>query len=122
MAESPENLLTHIPYPELYAPEAVKAQIARNILLQPQSENDDKKVVSPIDLRRTPQELSGQEMLDAVSNHLGVSLGKVNVTPSSADERHALENQLLNINAALRGSHDYLRRVLNVKVPEFEVR
>jgi hypothetical protein len=130
MVEAQENIITHIPYPELYAPEAIKRQLARDILLSPrvpQSKadkqvNTNKLLVSPIDLRRAPRELSGQEMLDAVSNHLGTSLGKIDEVPTTPEARLALEKQLLNVNSALRGAHDYLQHVLNLRVPEYQVR
>ena len=129
MAESSEKILPHIPYPELYAPEAVRYQLTRDILLDPgtsrllgqQASGDRKTLVSPVDLRRVPTEMSDQDLLDAVSKHLDASLGRIDEEPTSGEEKVKFEKHLADINLALTDAQTYLREQLGIPVPSASV-
>src|SRR3989338_2067433 len=129
MAESSEKILPHIPYPELYAPEAVRYQLPRDILLDPgtsrllgqQASGDRKTLVSPVDLRRVPTEMSDQDLLDAVSKHLDASLGRIDEEPTSGEEKVKFEKHLADINLALTDAQTYLREQLGIPVPSASV-
>lgn len=129
MAERAELLLPHIPYPQLYAPEAVEYQLTRDILMHPDAVNmptsadndNEKPLVSPIDLRRSAAQMSDQEILDAVSTHLGTSFGILDSVPKTRDEIANLEKKFEDINTALVDAGRYIHKVLAVKVPTAEV-
>ena len=129
MAQSQEHLLPHIAYPELYAPEAVHDQLTRDILLTPRSNAPvpseegvpNKPTVSPIDLRRIASEMTDQEILDSVSNHLDAPFDAIDTVPKSLKEQESLERKFLAINVALDDAHRYLEEELNVTVPTAEV-
>ena len=129
MAESQEHLLPHIPYPELYAPEAVHDQLTRDILLNPRpdavaspEENiPNKPTVSPIDLRRIAAGMTDQEILDSVSNHLSVPFDAIDAVPTSAQGQEKLERQFADVNDALSDAHRYLKGELGLTVPTIEV-
>ena len=129
MAESQEHLLPHIPYPELYAPEAVHDQLTRDILLNPRpdavaspEENiPNKPTVSPIDLRRIAAGMTDQEILDSVSNHLSVPFDAIDAVPTSAQGQEKLERQFADVNGALSDAHRYLKGELGLTVPTIEV-
>ena len=107
MARVPELLGRHIPYPELYEPEAVDYNLARQLLYSPRGMHVGENV-SPVDLNRLFQRLTDRDILDIVAIQLGVP-GK------------DIEKRMGDINEALSQAHQYLSEVLGLKMPSAQV-
>lgn len=121
MEKKAERVQEHVPYPELYAPEAVTLELTKRILGTdknadlPTSEQLG-AMVSPIDLRRVPSRLNDEEILQAVARHLDVDK-RLLEADLKGEEQASQEKLLGNINIALEEGRNYLDNVLGIRVP-----
>lgn len=113
-----ERIASQIPYPEMYEERAVSRELTLEILSRPGTPERG-ATVTPIDLRRTPERISGQEILDSVSAHLGVSLGTL--ADDGAQREAMYQKELADINLSLAIAHRYIEDVLGFRVPAAEV-
>ena len=115
-----ETILPHIPYPELYAPRAVSYQLIADILGSPDPIEKNGAIATSLDLHRTPKNLTDQDILNAVSTHLGFSLGTLSGQASVEDEGE-FQKRLEDINISLEEAKGYIERVLGLKAPSAAV-
>lgn len=120
MSSKEEHLLPHIPYPKLYEPEATSLELIKAVF-RSKSAIDRGSAVTPIDLRRTPLQFKNQDILDAVSTHLNIPLGKLEEKPKPGEEEKMYETAMTNINGALTEAKSYIEDVLGLRAPTVEV-
>ncbi len=129
MAEKLERIASHIPYPELYAPDAVDHQLTLDLLgsRNPATvrgiphDRSSEAGVTPIDLRRTPRRLTDQQILGAVSAHLDIPEDVLTARARSDGKGAQREKAYTEINIALREAHTYIDGVLGLTVPTAQV-
>lgn len=125
MVEKEERLQSHIPYPELYAPEAVDLELTRTILgaqeanLSRVASSRAGAPITSIDLRRTPRRLKDDEVLNTISTHLGVEKDIFDINFDNGAGKTERDKVFHNINVALEEAEHYLTNVLGLRVPEF---
>ncbi len=127
MAETGERIQSHIPYPELYAPEAVDFEFTKKILgvddkSSPQSQPRQMGApVTAIDLRRIPSRLTDNDILNAVSLHLGIEKDILDTDPVNGSRRAERDKVFHNINIALEEASNYIKNVLGLRAPKASV-
>ncbi len=120
MPEKRERIQSHIPYPELYAPEAVDFELTKEIL-GVADDSPRPSYVTAIDLRRTPRRLTDDEILKAVSRHLGVAKDIFNADPKNNIQEAEREKVFFKINTALEEANKYIENVLELRAPHVRV-
>lgn len=112
-----ENILSQIAYPEMYDPLAVSYEVVSKILYHKESVGKGKNIATSIDLHRTPKNFTDQDILDSVSNHIGIFMGKQEDRMEDKTKREEYDQVLANMNEALKEAKTYIEEVLNLKAP-----
>lgn len=118
--EKGERIQSHIPYPELYAPEAVDLELTKQIMGVGETPVSTPlrrgALVTPIDLRRTPNRLSDDEILEALAARLGVEKRLLTdaINGARGDEREKVSE---SIRIALEKATHYLKQTLGIRAP-----